>query len=75
METKENSRYPYTYACDYIRMIPEKEMVESLGVAIGVKLSRSEASQIRSKIADVIGMDDRELAEKLADAYLKEYPA
>jgi hypothetical protein len=58
-----DSRYPYTYACDFIRMAgpvgPE-----------GVVLSRSDASQIRQKIADVLGMDDRKLACKLADAEL-----
>jgi len=68
----EDGRYPYTYAADFIRMIPEKEFVESLGISIGVKLSRSDASQIRSKIAEIIGMNDRELAEKLADQYLKD---
>jgi hypothetical protein len=58
-----DSRYPYTYACDFIRMAgpvgPE-----------GVVLSRSDANQIRQKIADVLGMDDRKLACKLADAEL-----
>jgi len=58
-----DSRYPYTYACDYIRMAgpvgPE-----------GVVLSRSDASQIRQRIADALGMDDNELACKLADAQL-----
>ena len=53
----DDTRYPYTYAADLIRMIPD------------AKLSRSEASRIRQTIAKVIGMDDEELAKKLADYY------
>ena len=33
----------------------------------GVRLSRSNASQIRQAVAKAIGMDDEELAKKLAD--------
>lgn len=55
-----DTRYPYTYAADYIRSIPE------LG-RDGVKLSRSEAAQIRQAIAAAIGMPDVDLACKLAD--------
>lgn len=70
MELKEDPRYPYTHAADFIRMIPEKEYIESIGMSIGVKLSRSDASRIRSAIAEVLGIDDEELARKLADKYL-----
>lgn len=61
MIEEKDSGYPYTYACDYIRSLAgyNKE---------GTKLSRSDASQIRSKIAEIIGMEDEELAESLADA-------
>ncbi len=55
-ESKQNGRYPYTYACDYLR-------------AINPEISRSEMSQIRHMIADVIGMKDEDLAKKIADAY------
>ena len=61
--TKIDTRYPYTYACDLIRHwagCDEK----------GTKLSRSDTSQIRSNIAEIIGIDDKELAKKLADYYL-----
>lgn len=58
-----DSRYPYTYACDFIRAAGP---VSSEGVV----LSRSDASQIRQSIADALGMDDNELACKLADAQL-----
>ena len=56
-------RYPYTYAADFIRTYGP---VSSKGVV----LSRSAASQIREAIAKTIGMDDEELAAKLADAHL-----
>jgi hypothetical protein len=62
-ETKD-TRYPYTYACDLIR-----------GIAgygpTGTKLSRGDASQIRSKMAEILEMPDEVLAAKLADYYLK----
>ena len=59
-----DSRYPYTHACDYIRSFgPVGEG--------GVVLSRSDASRIRSAIAKAIGMDDRRMACKLADAELR----
>ena len=57
-----DSRHPYTYACDYIRVFG------GYGSG-GVKLSRSDASQIRQAVAVAIGMDDALLAEKLADYY------
>jgi hypothetical protein len=59
-----DSRYPYTYACDYIRVLGPVDRS-------GVVLSRADASQIRSGIAKALGIDDEELAKKLADAQLK----
>lgn len=61
--TKPDSRYPFTYACDLIRC---------MGGATkdGTKLSRSNASEIRATIAEVLNMDDILLANKLADYYL-----
>ena len=56
------SRYPYTEACDAIRMAT----VDPYG-PIGCDLSRSQASSIRLFIAAAIGMDDDELARKIAD--------
>ena len=55
-----DSRYPYTYACDFLR---------SLGPCnhSGVVLSRSDASTICEGIAKALGMDSRELACRLAD--------
>jgi len=57
-----DTRYPFTYACDLIR---SKAGYDHMGT----KLSRSDASQIRKLFAEVLGMDDVELANKLADYY------
>jgi hypothetical protein len=56
-----DSRYPYTYACDMIRRLGPV-------ASDGVVLSRADASKIREGIAKALGMDDRALACKLADA-------
>lgn len=61
-----DTRYPYTYAADYIRSIAGH------GDHGSTKLSRSDASQIRKAISVAIGMDDHLLAAKIADHYLKE---
>jgi hypothetical protein len=63
LELPVDGRYPYTHAADLIRMIAGygKE---------GTKLSRSDASRIRNLFAAVCGIDDNELAAKLADHYL-----
>ena len=55
-----DSRHPYTYAADYVRSL----------VGQG-KLSRADASAIRSGIATALGVEDVSLACKLADYYLK----
>lgn len=57
------SRYPYTYAADYLRAYSDCD-------SHGVRLSRSESSQIRQAVARAISMNDAELARKLADHYL-----
>ena len=59
-----DSRYPYTYACDLIRTAGGCN-------SSGVKMSRSEASQVREIFAKVLGMEDEELAKKLADYYIE----
>lgn len=60
-KNKEDSRYPYTYVCDFIRSLAGYS-------ENGTKLSRSDASTIRQGIAFAIGMEDKRLAELLADA-------
>ncbi|MBU1173103.1 MAG: hypothetical protein KKD44_26365 [Proteobacteria bacterium] len=63
-KTKKNdSRYPYTYACDFIRSIAGYNQD-------GTKLSRSDASAIRSTIAEIAGINDTHLAILLADKEL-----
>lgn len=57
-----DTRYPYTYACDYVRSLA------GFGEG-GAKISRSDASTIREGIALALGIDDAEIARKLADYY------
>jgi len=64
------SRYPYTIACDAIRMVA----ADPHGVS-GVKLSRADASAIRSFIAKCIDMDDEEFARRIADRAVPAAPA
>lgn len=58
----EDTRYPYTYAADYVRSLA------GYGEQ-GTKLSRSDASQICAGIAIALGMEESELARRLADYY------
>jgi hypothetical protein len=58
---KTDSRYPYTYSADYVRMLTSTLM-----------LSRGDASLIVGRIAEIIGMDDKELKSKIADRYIEE---
>ena len=53
------SRFPYTYAADYIRSIAGYNEQ-------GTKLSRADVSQILQHIANILGMEKEELAEKIA---------
>ena len=57
-----DSRYPYTYAADYIRSLAGYNKD-------GTKLSRGDASHIRQQISIILNMDDNALACKLADYY------
>lgn len=62
MTQSTDPRYPYTYACDYIRGLA------GYGKG-GTNISRGEASAIITGIAQAIGINDEELARKLADYY------
>lgn len=60
------SRYPYTYASDYLR--------ECVGDDYGKGLiSRSAASHIRTVIAEIIDINDKDLAELIAEKYIDKY--
>ena len=61
------SRYPYTYACDYLRMETKDHG------QLECKMSRSDASRIQSIIADALGMPDEDLAKALADRFIDKY--
>ena len=63
MNAKVDTRYPYTYACDYLRE------------ASDVQISRANASRIRMLIAEAAGIPDDLLAGKLADKYLEKRAA
>lgn len=63
MSTKNDIRYPYTHAADFIRCMAGH-------TAEGSKLSRSDASMIRQGVAVALGMPDEEVAKRLADCYL-----
>jgi len=60
-------RYPWTYADDYIRRVPD-----TFGnLEIETKLSRAEASRIISLIAQALNVTSLHIATALADLYLK----
>jgi hypothetical protein len=68
IDKSEDTRYPYTYAADYIRSLAGYIAPDYTS---GTKLSRADAAKIKEKIAEIIGMSEQELAEKLADYYLE----
>jgi hypothetical protein len=63
MTKQDDSRYPYTHACDFIRVIAGYNKG-------GTKISRADASRITSAIADILDMEHHDLACKIADAEL-----
>lgn len=65
MNRDNDSRYPYTYACDYIR--------EKVGDDYGKGLiSRAAASQTMHVIAESIGIEVEDVAKSLASMFLEE---
>ncbi|MCK4666824.1 hypothetical protein KAU33_08745 [Candidatus Dependentiae bacterium] len=66
-EKNSDSRYPYTYACDLIRNASPWD-------DNGCIISRATASQIRQIVSMSLGVDDKKVAEKLADMFLKYEP-
>jgi hypothetical protein len=74
------SRYPYTYAADFIRShagsTPVQILPDDLEFAVPVdlfsspKLSRGEAAHLSSKIAEALGMDKEIFCQLLAKQYL-----
>jgi hypothetical protein len=61
------SRHPYTYAADYVRSLPQERGDDG----ISCKLSRSDASQIISGIAEALSMERRLLAIQLSEYFQK----
>ena len=64
---KTDPRYPYTHACDFIRSAASWD-------EHGCTMSRSDASQVRHLISLALGVDDKEVAERLADTFLNYEP-
>lgn len=64
------SRYPYTYAADYLRTAT----MDMNDLGAGCNVSRSQASCIISATAKALGMEKPELAKLLADQYVKDNP-
>ena len=62
---KTDSRYPYTYAADYLRdKVPNSD---------GKILSRSVMAQICQVIADAMGMENKlPISEALANKFIEE---
>ena len=73
-EPKPNDgRFPYTYACDQIRKWGGREVgEEGLGGVsyTSPNLSRADASRLYSKFAQALGLNERWVAEKIAESYL-----
>ena len=65
---RDSTRYPYTYAADYLRM----EIGDDYGKGL---ISRSAAAHAKKLIADAIGMDEEDLAKHLAEKYIEKYGA
>lgn len=57
-------RYPYTYACDHIRMCAGH-------LTRGTKINRGDAVQIIKEISNITGIEYEELSKKIADKYLE----
>lgn len=77
-ETFSPTRYPYTYACDYLCSHPHivpPEVYESnddeLWNVHDVTMSRAQASRVRKVWAALTGISDDQAAILLANAYLK----
>lgn len=67
-----DSRYPYTYACDFVREHCT-EIRDVAGVPMGLpSLSRAQASQVMHAFELVFGLSHEDMAKKLADYSLKE---
>jgi len=60
MADKKNDRYPFTYACDWLR-------------EAGVADSRSDASDWITREAEILSTDKSYIARTLADQYINYY--
>jgi hypothetical protein len=63
-----STRYPYTMAADLVRSLATKADPELNNLQVPV-LSRSHASNIWHTLAQIWGVNEQEVAKKLADHY------
>ena len=63
--TNKDARYPYTYACDHLRMRVGDDYGKGL-------ISRAAASQMMAVTAKALGISSEELASKIADEYIND---
>jgi hypothetical protein len=62
-----DTRYPYTYACDFVRAhCTDWQDIGGTSVAVPT-ISRSQASQVMHAFEKVFGLTHEEMARKLAD--------
>lgn len=66
------SRYPYTYAADYLRRHGPSEMAGPSQFFLTPTLSRSDASHLYGLVADALGLDKEVVAKALADRFMAE---
>jgi hypothetical protein len=68
------SRWPYTYAADFVRS-HEGIIPDSIwdGMEISGLISRAQASQARTRWANFLSLEDYDVAELLACGYLIEH--
>lgn len=74
------TRWPYTYACDFLRSHPEivpQEVWQAKPAPWRENdtdlISRADASRVRQVWAAMTGTEDEDAAELLAAAYCREY--
>lgn len=61
---KTDTRYPYTYAADYLRVEVNPYSDEHF--------SRADMSRIQQIIADALGIDKTTISKALADKYIEQ---
>jgi hypothetical protein len=64
-----DSRYPYTYACDFVRGFVTTHAEGIQGQV--PEISRSQAARVMAAFEKLFGLSHEEMAKRLADAFLE----